>query len=146
MMCTIRIRTAREEDAEAVASLAGQLGYEANADSLRARFTALTDHAGHAVFVAESDTAAVVGWIHLWRRLSLLSEGEVEIMGLVVDRNRRGQGVGRKLVEHGEAWATSTGCHVMRVRCNVMRDDAHRFYERFGYEVGKRQSVFRKAL
>jgi catechol 2,3-dioxygenase-like lactoylglutathione lyase family enzyme len=39
------------------------------------------------------------------------------------------------------------GCEMMRVRSNVIRERAHRFYtERLGYEVVKQQMVFGKTL
>ena len=57
----------------------------------------------------------------------------VVVGGLVVDRNHRGQGVGRMLLEHAEEWATQHGCSIVRVWSSTARSAAHRFYERLGY-------------
>jgi len=45
-----------------------------------------------------------------------------------------------------EQWARVHGFALMRVRSNVVRERAHRFYEREGYARVKTQAVFRKAL
>jgi GNAT superfamily N-acetyltransferase len=69
-----------------------------------------------------------------------------EIAGLVVDEASRGDGMGEALVHRAEAWARERGVAVMRVRSNVIRERAHRFYDRLGYERVKRQVVFKKRL
>ena len=43
-------------------------------------------------------------------------------------------------------WARAQGFASMRVRSNVIRERAHRFYEREGYARIKAQAVFRKPL
>ena len=58
----------------------------------------------------------------------------------------RGRKIGATLVAAAEAWARERGHGRMRVRSNVLRQPAHRFYERLGYAVTKRQAVFDKSL
>ena len=79
-------------------------------------------------------------------RLQLEDAPFAELAGLVVDDAVRGAGVGAALLNAAEAWARSEGFATMRVRSNVVRERAHRFYEREGYERIKAQAVFRKAL
>jgi GNAT superfamily N-acetyltransferase len=50
------------------------------------------------------------------------------------------------LLEEVEEWAKARGCSTMRLRSNVVRKDAHRFYVNLGYEIVKRQLAFRKVL
>ena len=69
-----------------------------------------------------------------------------ELADLVVHENARGARVGEALVAEAERWAAGRGCVVMRVRSNVVRERAHRFYERLGYAVFKTQRVFGKDL
>lgn len=77
----------------------------------------------------------------------LLDSGRrAEITGLVVDESARGQGVGRRLVEGVEAWATGRGLGVLAVRSNVMRSESHPFYERMGFARVKTQHAYRKQL
>lgn len=54
--------------------------------------------------------------------------------------------MGRLLITEAEAWAKKQGCGEVRLRSNVAREDAHRFYEGIGYEVRATSLVFRKAL
>jgi hypothetical protein len=48
------------------------------------------------------------------------------------------------LLAAAEAWAREQGFASMRVRSNVLRERAHRFYLREGYLEKKRQAVFLK--
>ena len=78
--------------------------------------------------------------------VTLESGPSAEIAGLVVDEETRGAGVGARLVAEAEAWAAGAGFARMRVRSNVKRNRARRFYERAGFVVTKRQRNFEKAL
>jgi GNAT superfamily N-acetyltransferase len=73
-------------------------------------------------------------------------ERRAEVNGLVVDEKVRSRGAGSKLLEAGEKCARKMGCAGMSVRSNVIRDRAHAFYLRKGYEHYKTQKAFRKAL
>jgi GNAT superfamily N-acetyltransferase len=54
--------------------------------------------------------------------------------------------VGARLLASAEEWARKRGCKSMSVRSNVIRERAHKFYERNGYEHYKTQKAFRKKL
>jgi len=58
----------------------------------------------------------------------------------------RGRGAGRQLVEAVERWAAARGLDEISVRSNVVRPDAHPFYERLGYIRAKTQHAYRKAV
>jgi GNAT superfamily N-acetyltransferase len=73
-------------------------------------------------------------------------ERRAEVNGLIVDEKVRSHGAGAKLLEAAEAWAQEAGCVGMSVRSNVIRERAHGFYLRQGYEHYKTQKAFRKAL
>jgi GNAT superfamily N-acetyltransferase len=64
---------------------------------------------------------------------SLLVDPVVEIAALVVDETCRSQGIGSALVKRSEEWASSKGYKTMRVRSNIKREAAHRFYQREGF-------------
>jgi GNAT superfamily N-acetyltransferase len=63
-----------------------------------------------------------------------------------VDEGYRGQRVGEQLLKKVEQWAGEHGCYAVSVHSNVIRKDAHRFYERLGYQVMKTQLVLRRVL
>lgn len=141
----LTIRPARPSDVPALAVLSAQLGYPAPPERVARRLEAVQAQPGHVVLVAEAD-GRVAGWIHLFVIRSLLSEGGVEVEGLVVDEQRRGQGVGRALIAQAEGWARAQGCDFLYLRSNTLRARAHEFYEQLGFEKLKTQFAFRKRL
>lgn len=141
----VTIRDAAESDVEALAGLAGQLGYPSTAAQLRHRLGSLRARADHAVLVA-GDVGTVAGWIHVFVAERIESDPFAEIGGLVVDASRRGEGVGAALLVAAEAWARGRGIAELRLRSNVVRQAAHGFYEKLGYACAKRQAVFVKPL
>ncbi|MCG2767887.1 MAG: DUF5615 family PIN-like protein [Anaerolineae bacterium] len=51
-----------------------------------------------------------------------------------------------RLKQQAEQWAREKVCWAVHVRSNVVRKDAHAFYETIGYRRIKTQFTFRKAL
>jgi GNAT superfamily N-acetyltransferase len=142
----VRIRRARRSDAARIAELSGQLGYPATAAQIVQRLRRLKPAAQHAVIVAESPAGEVLGWLHVSVAHLLEVEIRAEVNGLVVAEGRRSLGAGWRLLEEAERWARKKGCKSMSVRSNVIRERAHQFYVRHGYEQYKTQKAFRKAL
>ena len=145
-MTDYSVRKASEEDYSEVARLAKQLGYPASDDVMRMRLRRLLPSSNDAVFVAESDEAGLVGWIHGVLSQYLESDRRVEIAGLVVDEQFQRRGVGRDLVKQVERWTVEHGAEQSSVRCRTTRAEAHRFYESLGYSQTKTQIIFRKTL
>ena len=139
----MNVRQAIASDAAALAALSTQLGYPAQPEEAAERLSALGP--GDAVLVAE-DGGAVLGWIHVCGIRFFQSAPVAEIGGLVVDEAARGRGVGRLLLEAAVRWAAEQGYGKLRVRSNVIREDAHRFYEREGFRRVKTQAVFDRRL
>lgn len=139
------LRAARIDDASEIARLAGELGYQSPVDAIRARLQVLSQHPDHLIRVAE-DGNALRGWIAVEHRRTLESGERIEIVGLVVDAEFRGAGVGRMLVADAEQWARSLGLASISVRSNVTRDASHPFYERLGYVRRKTQHYYIKKL
>lgn len=142
----MEVRAAHKDDVEAIARLAGELGYPSTAAEVRERLEALTADLQHALLVAVDRNGAVVGWIQLSEERSVVGDPRAEITGLVVDAGFRSAGVGRALVDQGEAWARARGLATIGLRSNIIRERAHQFYLRLGYKVTKSQKVFRKSL
>lgn len=139
----MNIREATAADAAALAALCTQLGYPAQPGEAVERLAALGP-AG-IVLVAE-ENGAVLGWIHVCGIQFFQSPPFAEIGGLVVDEAARGKGVGRLLVAAAVRRAAEQGYGKLRVRSNVIREDAHRFYEREGFRRVKTQAVFDRKL
>jgi GNAT superfamily N-acetyltransferase len=132
-------------DAEAAARLSTELGYPATADEIGERLADLAPREDHAVLVAELE-GAVVGWIHVQESRLVVERPRADITGLVVDRGARRAGVGRMLVKAAERWAADRGADRIRVRSNVVREDAHAFYPALGFRIAKTSTVFEKEL
>ena len=142
----LKIRRAKSADAPQIAVLSGQLGYPATAEQIRKRLRGIKPPSQHAVFVANSAKDGVIGWVHVSRQPLLESEVRAEVNGLVVAEGQRSLGAGARLLAAAEEWARRHGCKEMSVRSNVIRERAHKFYERNGYEHYKTQKSFRKPL
>ncbi len=141
----LRIRPANLDDAQRIALLATQLGYPSTPGQVFARLERLLRDDEHAVFIAEQ-SALVVGWVHVFEKRLLESDPEAEIGGLVVDENHRGIGAGKLLMNRAEEWARARGVKSVYLRSNVIRREAHVFYEKLGYYTVKTQTAFRKIL
>ena len=142
----LKIRRAKSADAARLAMLAGQLGYPATTAQMRARLRGVKPESQHAILVAESAKDGVIGWVHVSRQPLLEVEIRAEVNGLVVAEDQRSLGAGARLLAAAEDWARKHGCKGMSVRSNVIREGAHKFYERHGYEHYKTQESFRKTL
>ena len=58
--------------------------------------------------------------------------GRISMM--VVDERYRSQGIGARMIAAAEELLVSKGCQLVEVTSNLRRVDAHRFWERNGYE------------
>jgi GNAT superfamily N-acetyltransferase len=132
------IRDAVPADAPAVARLLDQLGYPTEPAAAASRLERL-GIVGDRVLVAELD-GALVGLAHLQVTPALERDRPAAKIGaLVVDESRRGEGVGRALVEALGQEARARGCGVLFLTTSDRRTDAHEFYRRVGLEeTGKR--------
>ena len=145
-MKPINLRLADFDDAPQITALTKQLGYQSTEEDMACRLAELNQQANDAIFVAESETDGVVGWIHLHVHRDLLNNPVVLINGLVVDKAHRGQGIGSEMLEQAELWGQAHGCEAIYVKSNIIRERAHRFYEKHGYRHIKTQYAFLKTL
>lgn len=129
-----------------MAELSGQFGYPSTAEEIARRLSGMQNSTEHAVFVAPLADAEIAGWIGMFVSRSVEADARAEISGLVVDERYRSQGIGLRLLERAEQWAREKGCRAIGLRSNVIRDRAHAFYERNGYQHVKTQKSFRKNL
>ena len=139
------VRRLAADDAEAAAELSSQLGYPCPAGDLRERIEEMLRAADRVAFAAVVD-GEMVGWIDAAMERHLQSPASAVIGGLVVREDTRGLGVGRRLCLEVEEWARSKSVPLVRVRSQVKREDAHRFYLRDGYRQVKTSLVFEKAV
>jgi ribosomal protein S18 acetylase RimI-like enzyme len=141
----VKIRRAGKKDVARLAALAGELGYPTTAREMKTRFAQVSGAGDNTVFVAEAGGEAI-GWLHVSVSRLLEEPRRAEVNGLIVSAQTRSQGAGALLLDAAEAWSRKKKCVSMSVRSNVIRERAHKFYERRGYEHYKTQKAFRKPL
>ncbi|HYJ51983.1 MAG TPA: GNAT family N-acetyltransferase [Allosphingosinicella sp.] len=123
----LRVRSARPEDAAAIARLIVALGYEVTAAEVKSRLAkapAIVAEKGGIVGVL---TTAITAVLHRPKPV-----GRISMM--VVAEEARGGGIGAALVAEAEKRLAAKGCGMVEVTSNVKRLRAHAFYEKLGYE------------
>jgi GNAT superfamily N-acetyltransferase len=143
---TVRIRLAKRGDIKQIAELAGQLGYPSTPAQIAHRLRTLKPANQQAVLVAELPNGNVGGWLHVSVSPQIETDLRAEVNALIVADGQRSLGAGAQLLQAAESWSRKRGCKSMSVRSNVIRERAHKFYERNGYEHYKTQKAFRKPL
>lgn len=125
-------------DLAEVGNLAEQLGYPSALDDLKNRFHEIEHSSDYALFVARSESDKVIGYIQVNRESrTLLAGPRADVAGLVVDKNERSKGIGAALLKQAEIWAKENQLPLVRIRSNIKRNEAHRFYQKNGYEIKK---------
>ena len=89
----VSVRLAGLLDAQRIAALCEQLGYPASQEKVRRRLGRIDQDEDNAARIAELSSGHVIGWVHVSRRR--LIETDAEVGRLVVDEDRRHDGLGR---------------------------------------------------
>ena len=127
------IRPAEPRDSAALARLIGQLEYQVTPEEVTERLAVMTAE-GRLVLVAELD-GRVIGCLSTSVMRVLHRPAPVgRISMMVVEEGQRNRGIGAALVRAAETALAARGCYMVEVTSHVRRTDAHRFYERLGYE------------
>jgi GNAT superfamily N-acetyltransferase len=146
MSSQVRMRSAKETDAETMSELATELGYPNETEAIRARVRGISESESDLLLVAVDAMDRPVGFIQAHRVCIVEVGSRVEILGLVVSSSARRSGIGRQLIADVEHWAKSMGAEVVSVRSNTKRIEAHLFYPAMGYEWIKTQAVYERRM
>ena len=147
----VEMRAAGVEDIPVMRQLLAQLGYRLNEQQLSSRLESIAAWPSLELLVAELDASVaeqrrVVGLMLLGASPSLAEQLFAEVRMLVVDQQQRSRGIGAQLLRYAENWGREQRLPLLRVSCNSVRLDAHRFYVDQGFEQRKQQAVFVKSL
>ena len=98
-------------------------------------FEAIAADPSQRLIVAEID-GRVVGTMQLSLLPGLLNRGawRGQIEAVRIDDSVRGRGLGAAMIDWGVAWLRDNGCFMAQLTSNNDRVDAHRFYERLGWQ------------
>jgi len=128
------IRKATLADHKAIKHLLEQLEYPATPDLIKNRMEAMLHHPDQQILVYE-DQGKIVGFISLHFIPQIALAGDFAVISyFAVDETARSLGIGKALEEYAVKIATDRKCDRIHVHCHSRRTDAHRFYERQGYE------------
>ena len=142
----IIIRACVPDDAEALARINRErMNYDYSEADTRAKLEKLLAGSSDRIFVAE-DGGTVIGSVHAAVYDVIYAPTMVNIMGIAVDGSYQRRGVGRRLLEAAELWATDIGAAGIRLVSGSERTQAHTFYEICGYRCNKTQLHFTKPL
>ncbi|MGQ8871125.1 GNAT family N-acetyltransferase [Paenibacillus sp. TSA_86.1] len=103
-------------------------------ENVTARVERLKSNENYKIVVALLDNK-VIGCISMVQIMALEYEkGYLQINGLVVQENVQQKGVGTKLINHAEDFASKNGLSYMILNCGFQRTKAHEFYESKGFD------------
>jgi GNAT superfamily N-acetyltransferase len=112
-------------------------GYSAEVTpEVQAAFDAIAADPNNALWLGERDGAVVaLAQLTLIPGLSRGGMRRALVEAVRVRADLRGLGVGAALMAHLEQCARAAGCGLIQLTTDRQRLDAHRFYERLGYQA-----------
>ncbi|HEY9195833.1 MAG TPA: GNAT family N-acetyltransferase [Mucilaginibacter sp.] len=128
------IRTATIADHPVISNLLTQLGYPGSELFLAENMERMLAQPNSKILVCELD-GKVAGFVAFDFLTQLVVKGDfARISCFAVDEEARSRGVGRLLEDELTRLAKARNCDRIEVHCHSRRVDAHRFYERQGYQ------------
>ncbi|HWM74412.1 MAG TPA: GNAT family N-acetyltransferase [Nocardioides sp.] len=136
------IRRAERRDVAAIVELLhdDDLGGSRELDDLapyEAAFEAIDRDENHLLVVAKEDSGAVVATMQLTLLPGLARGGatRLQIEAVRIAGPARGTGLGTALFEWAHDYGRERGAALAQLTTDKTRADAHRFYDRLGYEA-----------
>lgn len=82
-------------------------------------------------------TGKVVGTFQLTFIPGISHQGSTraQVEAVRIEASLRGRGLGQAMIQWAIAYSRNKGCHMMQLTSNKSRKEAHRFYERLGFEI-----------
>jgi len=142
-MSEVIFRLARRDDLSSVVRMlaeddlgSGREKYEEPLpESYIKAFDQINHDSNHELIVAELNEE-VVGTLHLIFIPSISYQGglRAQVESLRVDRKCRSQGIGSDMMKWVVERVRERDAHLIQLTTHKSREDAHRFYERFGFK------------
>ncbi|MCT0501090.1 GNAT family N-acetyltransferase [Lactococcus cremoris] len=140
------IRKVEMRDVSDITRLAGVLGYPISESIVKNYMSRILNDEKQEFLVFDNGNQ-VVGFIEAETYDAVYSkEIMFNVLGLVVDAQEQGQGIGAQLLSALEENAKARGINVIRLNSGVQRHEAHQFYEHQGYTSNHSQKRFLKVL
>ncbi|MEV7281840.1 GNAT family N-acetyltransferase [Streptomyces sp. NPDC093111] len=141
-MSDLEIRPARQDDLPAIVAMLADDPLGARRESpddltpYTAAFARLAQDPNQRLVVAVRE-GRVVGTLQLTLIPGLSRKGMTRslIEGVRIHADERGSGLGTRLIEWAVEESRAQDCGLVQLTSDVTRVDAHRFYERLGFEA-----------
>ncbi|MFI1466893.1 GNAT family N-acetyltransferase [Streptomyces wuyuanensis] len=141
-MSDLQIRPASPSDVPAIVAMLADDPLGAQRESLDdptpylAAFARLAEDPNQHLVVADRD-GRTVGTLQLTIIPGLSRRGATRsiIEAVRIHADERGSGLGTQLIEWAVEESRRQGCRLVQLTSDVSRTDAHRFYERLGFEA-----------
>ncbi|MEU4128029.1 GNAT family N-acetyltransferase [Streptomyces wuyuanensis] len=141
-MSDLRIRPASPSDVPAIVAMLADDPLGAQRESLDdptpylTAFARLAEDPNQHLVVADRD-GRTVGTLQLTVIPGLSRRGATRsiIEAVRIHADERGSGLGTQLIEWAVEESRRQGCRLVQLTSDVSRTDAHRFYERLGFEA-----------
>ena len=137
------------EDAQEVAEICKfALGYDVDVENVKRQIEKLTNYKKQHIIIGYEDqhTRKIIGFVHAQMYESFYSDLGLNILGLAVNPDFQGKGIGKKLMSKLENYAVDNNICFIRLNSAMKREDAHNFYEHIGYTCDKVQKRFIKVF
>ena len=135
------------EDAREVAEICkAALGYDVDVENVKEQIEKLTNDKKQHIIIGYEDekTRKIIGFVHAQVYESFYSDLGLNILGLAVNPDFQGRGIGKKLMNKLEEYAVDNNISFIRLNSAMKREEAHNFYEHIGYTCDKVQKRFIK--
>ena len=122
------------------------LGYDVDVENVKRQIEKLTNDKNQHIIIGYEDekTRKIIGFVHAQIYESFYSDLGLNILGLAVNPDFQGRGIGRKLMNKLEQYAVENRISFIRLNSAMKREEAHKFYEHIGYSCDKVQKRFIK--
>ena len=98
-----------------------------------AGFDRMAAQGGRLIVMLDGDAIVGCMQINIIHGVSALGQSVMQIEGVRVDKTRRGQGLGRLLMEYAVAQARGAGCATTQLTTRLERTEAQAFYTALGF-------------
>ena len=133
------IRVIQQKDAEVIKNICeSELGHKTTVSLIRQRIEELSHNDHYYIMVFDDDhTHQVLGFIQAEKYNLLYGGNGWNIIALAVEPNAQGHGIGKQLLLSLENHAKKLGYTFIRLNSNIVRTEAHAFYQHLGYHCDK---------
>ena len=142
------IRSIKPQDAQSLVRICETaLKHETNAATIQQRIRELSSNDSYYIAVYEDDKDhRVLGFIQAERYNLLYGGNGWNVIALAVDPEAQRQDIGKQLLKSLEERAAADQYTFIRLNCNIIREEAHAFYQSMDYTCDKTQKRFIKEI